>query len=140
MVAPDGGVDLLSNQLRPVCPSTSRDPFGTPERTRPRQHPVPILLVLYGYALGFEESADEPVMESDMLQAATAVGLNWKSSYGFFNVISLLLIVQLAIVFLWLTWFEMLAPPCRNSWQRFRCRRIFKVRVVQIRDAALAMA
>ncbi len=116
MVAPDGGVDPFAQQpaADPFAPQPAGDPFGTPAGTDPFA-PAPgadPFGAPMGTPQGFEESADEPVMESDMLQAATAVGPQLEeSSYGFFNVISLFMIfiVQLAIVFL-------MVDVVRNVW------------------------
>ena len=115
MVAPDGVVDPFAQQpaADPFAPQPTGDPFGTPAgndpfAAAPGADPFGAPM---GTPQGFEQAA-EPVMESDMLAAATTAGPQLEeSSYGFFNVMSLFMIfiVQLSIVFL-------MVDVVRNIW------------------------
>ena len=115
MVAPDGAADPFAQQpaADPFAPQPTGDPFGNPAvndpfAAAPGADPFGAPM---GTPQGFEQAA-EPVMESDMLAAATTAGPQLEeSSYGFFNVMSLFMIfiVQLSIVFL-------MVDVVRNIW------------------------
>ncbi len=113
MVAPDGGVDPFAQQpaADPFAPQPAGEPFGTTDPFAQATGADPFGAPM-GTPQGFEESAGEPVMESDMLAAATTAGPQLEeSSYGFANVMSLFMIfmVQLLIVFL-------MVDVVRNVW------------------------
>lgn len=118
MVAPEGATDPFAQQpatdpfaaqvgADPFAAEAGVDPFATQVGNDPFGAPM-------GTPQGFDESAPEPVMESEMLAEALATGPQLEeASYGFFNVISLFMIflVQLSIVFLML-------DVVRNIWSQ----------------------